>query len=461
MATNSAALVGAMLERVQPGVPEKLMFHTNGFFTKYIKIDPKIAVSGLNFRIPLELYEGGNFGMVNRDGGNWLPGTGSSLTSLQAAVKETQLTGAITDRAKDQTGTSEQAVVKWFSQQLAQQAASFNDIIDILWHQDGNGALTAGATATQTVGSGTTYTFNRLTDFIGLNRVRDGQVVTVFASNGTTQKTTSGNTTPIRIVSINRATGTVTLDRILDTPGAAAIGDILSVSGVTSLTSFNNYASSTPPVLSPDTCVHGMYYFNNANPANYIDGRLRGDFPQLMPTTLNASGAPYTSLMLMNLLHMAQNNRGDSVSEGWIASIPKAQIYNLQEESQQVMVVNNETVREKYDDRLSADMVSNGAQPIVVTTLAGIKHVQDNRQYDDRVDFLNPKIFGEVNNIGGIKPLRDGEGGPTVWRTRGSNGQPTYNLNFGWEKTWNWYSRDPGAAAFITNLGLSNTYRAA
>lgn len=460
MATNSAAIVAAMIERVAPGDPEKLMYDTNGFFTKYIKIDPKIAVSGYNFRSPLELFEGGTFGGVNQDGGEWLEGTGSLLTSLQSAVKETQLVGAITDRAKNQTATSEQAVVKWFATQLAQQAASFNDYIDISWHQDGTGQITAGAASTATVNGVTTYTFNRAVDFIGLNRVRDGQCVSVFASNGSTPRGTTGNTSPIRITKIDRASGTVTLDRLLDTTG---IGDTLSFVGITSQTTFNNYASSTPPVLSPDSWVHGMYYFNNANPANYIDGRLRGDIPQLMATTLNAANAPYTSLMLMNLVHMAQNNRGDSITDGWIASIGKAQVYNLQEEAQQVSIINNETVRDKYDDRVSKDMVprKKGVQPKIVATLCEIDHVQDSRQYDDRVDFLDPRIFGEVNNFGGIRPLRNGEGGQTVWRKRGSNGNPMYQFEFGWEKTWNWYTKNPGAGGYITDLGISSTYKVA
>lgn len=456
--TVAADVYANMIERVRKGKAEQYFQQSNNNITRLIPDAENVGISGRNYWIRFQNYVGGTFGFVSFDGGAWVQGSGSLYDRFQAAVKEFQYIQKITDRAKNQTDSGDKAAESVYMDLFKQGMKQMNEYRDVLFHGDGTGKVTAGAASVTTWASGakSVYTFSKSSDYIGLQRVIEGMGCYVFDSDATTQlyNGTLGATAPIFVEKVNRETGEVFLSTLINSASPGA-GDFLTFYGISSATSFANYSGGfTSPAVSPDASVHGLYYFNDVNTSNYMDGKLKSDYPQIIPSRIDGTGMTYTARLAMNLIHKIAEHWGDDPADmGIIATAPRAQFDALVVEQQQVMVVNNQTVQAKFDDRIPSEL--EGPRP--KATISGIPHYTDSRQYRNRVDFIIPKKWGRVKNLD-LTPLEVDQ--KTVWRGHTSTGVPEYTLSSGWQQSMNYVCFAPGFQGYIDNLSIANGYKA-
>lgn len=451
---TSADAYAAMAEHLRSGELPTLYQRTNQRITALFSPAENIKPSGRLIRIPMEVYAGGNFSMVNMGGGDIPNGSAGLIDELKLATKEMAYVFRFTDRVAQETETTKQSVVNVAKRTIKNAVRELQEYEDMLWHQNGSGKLTGGAASATTWASGakTQYTFTESSDFIGVNRLREGMSVLVFnSSNAQVHNNAAGAGAYLQIEELDRANGVVRLSRLLDSSSPAA-GDVLVFNGQSVSTTGADF-SGTPPNTT-DAAPHGMYHFNDSGTSTYVQGKLKSSWPQLVPSYINGTGTTYTSRLATNLQHLLLKRFGDDAIEGLIAIMPLAQADALHVEQQQVSVVNAETIESKANHRLPKELT--GPRP--KTTIAGIPHYTSYRQARNRVDFLNPKFIIKAERLS-LQPIK--VEGSTTWQALSTNaGKRAYAKEGGFHMAFDWGNLKPGAGAFIDNLSTASGYKA-
>lgn len=439
----STDVLQAQIEKVRPKVQE--LFETTDTVAALIKKGGEAeTISEKLYRIPLVTRRGGSFRAFNADGGDMGTGTGLSVTNLEAGYIYSDYAVELSKYAMDATAKGEQSVLNAFSYNFKGAMKELQATDDCVFHTNGTGVLTStvGASAIGTWGASlTTYTFTNAADFVGVSRLRPGMIVNVFNNAGSTKRQDAGGTTEFQIDHIDTINKVIYIN---DTVASAASTDILTVAGLTpTLASFQ----STWP-LSGDSFRHGLYYFNDNNPSNYLLGQLKSNVTELLANSVNVGGnlAHVHGLILQDQII---NRRDEDAFKGLVALSHMSQrtaVYNIG-------VALSEWFRGKSDNMI--DVMPGGTQYSDTFPFVGVTVKLDKRQDKSRVDFIIPKLWGRAM-------LHDTKfhevEGRTVFEVRTSTGTVAAATIFYLVQSFDYYCVDPGAQGYLYGCSVPTGY---
>ncbi len=438
MAVVAANVLQAQIEKVRPKVEE--LFETSDTIAALIKKGGESEViSHKLYRIPIVTRRGGSFRFFNADGGDMGLGSGLSVTNLESGFFYSDYVVELTKQAMDETAKSEQSVLNAFSYNFKGAMKELQAMDDQVFHTNGTGELTNASSATGTWTGGTTYTFAAAIDDVGASRLRPGNIVSVYNTAGTVQRTGTAATVEFQIDHIDFNNKIVYLN---DTVTGAAVGDLFAVADLAvTLASFQ----STWP-LSGDSFRHGLYYFNDANSANYCLGQLKSTVTELLANNVNAGGA-LAHVHGLQLQDQLINRRDESVYKGLVGLAHMAQrtaVYQLG-------IAVTEWMRTKQSEGM-IDVMPSGTQYSDTFPFVGITHKLDKRQGKSRIDYIIPKKWGR-------SMLHDTKfhevEGRTIFEKRTTTGTVQAALQFILVQCFDYYCVDPGSQGFISGLTYS------
>jgi hypothetical protein len=401
------------------------------------------TISQKLYRIPVRLFRGGSYQKFNADAGDMGSGSGMKIDKLTAGYIYSDYVVEVSQEAMDTTSKPGQAVVNVFAKQLSEAMDEMKVYDDIAFHGDGSGKLTNSGSAYGSSGwsGGDTMTFAAATDYLGVGKLREGMVVSVFDTLGTTKRVTS--VIPLQIDHIDYTNKVVYFNGTIT---AGANTDILTFANLTSDTAMQSFQSTWP--LSGDTFRHGMYYANDATTTNYYLGQLKSTMTQLLPTRINASSSLVFQHGLLMLDGIVQR-RDSSVVKGLVGIAhmsQRAAVHGLG------IAISN-WFRGASDKMI--DVMPSNIGYEETFEFCGIKSHLSKRQDRSRFDFINPKVWGRAQ-------LHDTKfhevGGKTVFESRTSSGTLKAAQHFIITQAYDFCCYDPGAQGYCDNLTLPAGY---
>jgi hypothetical protein len=263
---------------------------------------------------------------------------------------------------------------------------------------------------------------------------------------------TSG-TAPTYITAIDYVNFIVTLNQSI---ASLTSGDIITFPNLSTA-----YGPSTPttfsstwpgqgltngPGLTGDSFRHGIYYANDSTSSNYYLGKLKSTIPQLLATQINASSSAFTfSMVQQGLDAITQKRDKDALTgiKGICHQKQRDMIFRIQ------VNVSNRIFGWGGDKMNDFQPTNNGYTDTF--DLCGVPTRLSKRQFQNRIDFLNPSLWGRAQT----KPLRfKTVGGDTVFPVRGSDGTISASREFHLENGFDFVDYDPGVGFYISNLAL-------
>ena len=398
------------------------------------------------YRIPVRKFRGGSFSTFSADAGDMGSGSGMSVDRVTAGFIYTNLSYELSLQSIDTTATKGQAVVNVLQDTLAYAMNEVQVYDDISFHQSGTGILTnAGSNYTSggwNGGASDTMTFAAAGDTLGINRLREGMVVSVFNSAGTAKRTTTPAPLQIDHIDYN--------NKIVYFNGTISSGsntDILAFAGLTA--NLQSFQSGWP--LSGDSYRHGLYYANDATGSNYYLGQLKSAFSQLVPTNINAANGPFVFPHLLQAKDGVMQRRDPEVAANMIGIVHMAQRNSIF----QIGVSISNWLRKDVSEKM-IDVMPSNHDYLDSFEAGGYKMYLDKRQDKGRIDLINPKTWGRAM----LKPTDFYKvGGVMIFPGRV---QSTANLKasqyFTIVQAYDFYSVDPGAAAYVSSLQVPSGY---
>ncbi|HXC05796.1 MAG TPA: hypothetical protein VNZ86_13635 [Bacteroidia bacterium] len=448
MAVSVTDVVAAQIERVRQKLQP--IFESSSEVSSMIKKagGDKVDISRYLYRIPLQQFRGGNFHKYTADGGSLGVGTGMLITSLQAGYITTVRSYRVTDEESDTSATTAQSVVNVFNKTLADAMTESQIDDDITLHTDGTGILTNQSSAA----TSTTITFAGSTDTLGVNRLREGMCVDVWNAGGTTKRAPSSGTAPTFITAIDYIGLVVTLSQSIASITATDILAFpnLDIYGPSTLTSFSSTwpggGLTNGPGLTGDSFRHGLYYANDANGSNYYLGKLKSTIPQLLASHISASGATFSFGLVLEGLDQLQQRRDKTITNGL-----RGIAHMKQREAVFQIGVNISNIFLKPGDSQGKmpDLMPNNIDYTDVFYLCGIPTMVSKRQFQDRIDFINPTIWGRAQTHDvRFKTVT----GRNVFEVRNSDGTIAASREFHIEQAFDFVDYDPGAGFYVDSL---------
>lgn len=434
----------AMLEKVRPKLEH--YFEQTDRLGKLIGKANVETISDKLYRIPIMKYIGGTFQKFDADGGVIGYGSGMLVDKLTAGYVYTSYGVTMSQRAMDTTATPGQSIVNVFSFQLSQGMAELAVLDDITLHGSGDGILTNPGSATGTWSGGVTYTFAGTTDTLGINRVREGMAVEIYDTTGATKKANSVNSgLPFIIDHIDYDNRIVYLNSSVT---GAASSDILVFVDQAGSGTRQTGQSGWP--LSGDTFRHGIYYANDTNTSHYYLGILRSTLPQLNPSLVSGSASSWTHNHTLQMRDKMIQRRDESVLSGMFGIVHMAQ----RAQAFSIGIAISNWFRGDKDTMI--DIMPKNIGYEEAFEFAGFTHYISKRQYRDRVDYINPKLWGraqlhdarfhEKNGMGPIFPIFN------------TNGLLTAAWQFFIVQAFDFVCFDPGGQGVINNLTVPSGY---
>ncbi len=409
----------------------------------------RVNISRYLYRIPLELFLGGNFHKINMDGGAMGTGTGMSNTFVTAGFISTARSYIVTDEQASTTGTTEQSNVNVMARQLAKATHQAQIDDDITLHTDGTGKLTNASSATNGT---TTLTFAAAGDTLGINRLVQGMTVDAWDATGATKRVPTSGTAPTWITNIDYANNIVTLSQSIATLTATDLlaFPALDVYGPATLVSFSSTwpggALTNGPGLTGDSFRHGIYYANDATTSNYYLGRLKSTISQLLASRVDGGSSALTFDMVLKGLDQITQRRDASAMKGLQG------IYHMKQRrslfGQGVNISNWNRGQTGVQKNMPDLMPDNTAYDATFDT-AGVSCCVDLRQYTDRVDYVNFDLMGRAQTEDlHFKKV----GGQTVFPVFDGDGNMTTQVQFHMVSEFDFVNYDPGVGLFIDSL---------
>lgn len=439
----STDVLQAQIEKVRPKVQE--LFESTDTVASMIKKGGEAEIiSDKLYRIPLVTRRGGSFRMFNADGGDMGAGSGLSVTNLEAGYIYTDYVVDISLRAMGATAKPEQSTINAFAYNFKNAMKELQVIDDITFHGDGTGKLTNSAQATGTWSGGVTFTYTGGTpDTLGCAKLRPGMVVNIYDTTGTTVRQDAGANKEFIIAGVDYVNKVV---YILGSPLSLVATDLLAIAGIltTPLTSFT---SGWP--LSGDSFRHGLYYFNDANPANYLLSQLKSNVIELLANNVNAGGA-LAHVHALVLQDQIINRRDESAYKGIMGLCHMSQRTAVN----QIGISMSEWMRTKPTEKL-IDVMPDNVQYSTTFPFAGVTLRIDKRQFKDRIDFIIPKLWGRSMFF---ETKFHEVQGRTVFEDRATTGNLKAGVHFILDQAFDWYCTDPGAQGYINGLTVPALY---
>ncbi len=450
MAVSVLDVVPAQIEKVRNKLQP--IFESSSEVSSMIKKagGDKVDISRYLYRIPLQLFRGGNFHKYNADGGSLGIGTGMLLSSLQAGYITTVRSYRVTDEESDTSATSAQSVVNVFQKTLADAMTEAQIDDDISLHTDGTGILTNPSSASSSTSS---ITFAGATDTLGVNRLREGMTVGAWDSTGATPRVpAAGAGSPIWITNIDYNAKTVTLSAAFTSLTSTDILTFpnLDVYGPATLVSFSSTwpggGLTNGPGLTGDSFRHGIYYANDATTSNYYLGKLKSTISQLLATHISGSNALFSFGLVLQGLDAITQRRDKTATSGL-----RGICHMKQRQAVFQIGVNISNIFLKPGDSQGKmpDLMPNNLSYTDLFYLCGVPTMISKRQYNDRIDFIVPNLWGraQTHDIR-FKTVT----GRNVFEVRGSDGTISASREFHIEQAFDFVDYDPGVGFFIDTL---------
>lgn len=435
------------IEAVQRILPS--LFESTRQLSGKIGLDKNVEqVNRKFYRIPLETRPGGVYGKVVADGGSLGHGTAFKVNKLTSAYFYAKQAHKLTQEMLDTTSNTTMATVNAFQREMASGIETMQVMADIELHGDGTGVLTEES---DTQPSTSSLTFAGAADQIKTGRLREGMAVDVWNAGLTTKRVPSGST-PLIVETINYETHLVTLDQAVT---AIAATDRLSfkdieVYGPSTPTSW----SSTWPQggvaagLGGDSWRHGVEYYNDNTPANYILGLQKSAVPQLLPAYISGSSGALTFSHGLQLVDKLRQRRDENQISGLIGMFhqkQREQVFNIG-----IAIANKRVDGAKFGDSVNV-MPSNqkyGDQ----FDYCDIPCFVSKRQRRDRVDFINPQKWGRSE----ARPLDffTNREGKRIFEGRSSGGEVSLFVEWFYLSAYDYCCHDPGCQGYIDTLSV-------
>lgn len=434
MASTNADVIGAQMERVRPKLQS--WYETSNKIAALVKKAAEShrvsawsqVLSGgstlAGFRVPVQIYRGGDFGTFSYDEGDLGSGSMMKVQFMSLGYYPVKLAYEISALAAEATATSEQAVVNVFRTQLADAMKELQAYDDISFHNDGTGVLATGDGVTAPTGS-TTYT---LEPNFGAQRLRYNQPVDVYDTTLATLKQAA-----LRVNAINWTAKTVTLGGAVT--GGAVNTDVIAVNGMA-------------PTLTVGSFKNGLYTFNNSATSGTTFGINRATYSEIVTPFINAAG-PLVPAHGLALKDQLIQRRDEDVMRGMVGVIhmsQRAAIYLAG-------IAISEWHRGTSDKMI--DITPQGSDYKTEVTWNDITHYISKRQDRSRLDWFNPKLWGRVF-------LHDTKfyevEGRRIFELRSSSGTVKAGMLFYLVNMENYYASDPAAGGVISGLTLPPTY---
>jgi hypothetical protein len=442
MAVSIADTVSAYVESVRPNL-EKYFEASDQVASMIKKSSAAENINRYLYRIPVQKWNGGTFSKLQLSEGVMPSGTGMALTKLTAGYFGSSHSFRVSFEQKETTN----AVVNVFQEQLKTAILESQVMDDVVFHGDGTGKLTNSAST----GTATTLTFAGASDTLGVNRLREGMVVDVWDTLGTTLRADG----PYQITAINYATKTVTL-------GASVTGvattDMLAVANVDVYgpSAPTSFASTWPgdaltnnPGLTGDSFRHGLYYANDDTSANYYLGVQKSALPQLIPVRVNAASSALVFNHGQQMLDQMMQRFDKDIIKGLrgIAHFTqRRQVFNI-----------GTAIATKFVSGTqfggSVDVSASNRNYDDTFDFCGVSCIVSKRQYTDRFDFINPDKWLRAQ-LFETKFYDDGNGN-TIHAVRNGDGALVTAMEFYVVQAYDFACVMPASGSYISNLSTS------
>ncbi len=448
MATTVVDTVSSHLETVSPKLVE--LHDQSQHIAGLVKARAQVQkVSRYFWRQPVALYAGGTDAKYKADGGSLGTGSGAKMTHFQAAYFYHRYAGRITKEAMDTSKTSSQAIVNALAYQLAQAMKELNAIEDIHFHTDGTGKISGVSSAQSDSGAATasSITLAGTSDYLGVNRIREGMAVDVWVS--TTRATPYGSLNWFTVTKVDYDNKVVYLD-VGSTTGSA-IGSSAYITlpwidsgesyGPASPTSFQSTYPGVPTQsggVGGDSFVHGFPYMTDYTSSNYFYGVQKSSFYKLQPPSVNASSTPFEWDYFHRMIAKIQQRSDDDQWKNMIGICHMAQ--RAQIASLGVAITTNFMQGTEFGGM--KDMIPNDLGYTQVFNVAGVPHYVSKRADRAEINYINPSVIAiaEAEPVGFID-----NGGSKLFEGRDSTGAVQAYWEFFISHGYDYFAQNPNA----------------
>ena len=394
-----------------------------GVILDFIQKGEVQKVGERDYRIPAETILGGDAGTYDPQLGDMGRGSMPQGVTMLQSYFPMRLNFEMDKLAIKATSNPNVAIENPFLKCIAKGFQEFRLYRDKWYHNDGTAVI--GTATAHSSGSGVSvYTMDSIT---GTQWLRRGQPITVY-NNGLT----TINTTAARIVALDTAALTVTLNMVV--PNASAT-DKFCFSGV---------SGSSP--AGP----RGLSYWINENTSGLVASIDKAKEPQVIAKSVNAANAPYITEHVMGLYDKILNDRAEVATEIMAVCSPnvRAQAYNNMVSIQQILL---DSTSAQAVDRLPQLKGRNNFM------YGGVPHTVDIHCNKVRVFMMAASLWGravlseeDFFQTDGVS----GEKGRFI-QLYGASGGPAAGTWFGLTCDENPYTVDIGAQGVIYNLPMA------
>lgn len=440
-----ANILQANMEKIRPGEIPMLyeMAYSSTLYNKFGKAEKNLITdtphgSTGDFRIPLEVQPGGQYGAVDLNGGAFAPGNSAVLQQMYQTYFSTQLAFQLTIKEIRATGSSELSVFNAWKKNMKQALPSLKRYQDISLHNiTGNQGMIAHATAVSATGTAAgnyTYTFDY--EF-GANLLQIGMPVEIFDDPLTTQKTTGltiGQLPFVAAINKQARTAVITVQSGHTLGTATAATDYIGLPGV----------GATP------TWMTGIYAINTTATSGNLLGLSRSTYPELVTPNVNSSGtlSPLHGVLLKSLMRQRIGEYPTKL-QGIITDANAYQIVQLG------LAISEHQHPSKTDQAI--DPVPEYTDSI---TFSQVDHMIDIHSSNKRMDWFDMSTWGRVYAKDGEPDFYKEDGsGRMVFTVRDSSAQPTAAVQYFLTCSENFYCTKPANNGFIYGLVPDAAFR--
>lgn len=422
-----AQVIGLEMEKVSPKVPV-LFDRDDVYYSELEKSTDVEVVSDRAMRVPLEMRPGGYFGQFNPDDADLGVGDGPQFDKGTISVAHLKYAVQWSKLAEWGTNDKRKAVVDAFQRILASAMPEFRRNVDALCQQGGSGVLgTISAVSTTTL---TNDTYALGTDGFGAKLLRFGQLVNVYDTTLATQRTAVGG--EAKITSYDLVNKSIVVDR---TVGSVTGTDKIVISGVTG--------------ASPVSLLGIPYHATNSTAGTWL-GFTRSSTPEIRANRVNAAGN-----LALPFARLAINKVGDRIGikerkQKFNAWMHPCQVQAYEQLGQLVQIINRGAGNNGTDKMNLYFGDGEGMQ------MAGAT-IRPHYLWDKtRIDFQNMKLWGRSElNPAGFYKSKDGR---RFFELRGPSGGVKTSDVFYLTVSFNMYSKNPAAIAYIDGLTVPSGY---
>jgi hypothetical protein len=404
------------MEKVTTKVP--VLYDFDALFYTKIKKRPVEVISERDMRIPMNLRPGGYFGYYDPDGGDL--GIGDGPTWDKAVINTNHFKFAIqwTKKAEWGTDDSRKAVINAFRELMAKSMPEFSRQSDNQCHTSGNGVLATVTTVTPSAGVDTVVC---TTDGYGVRLLRHGQRINVYSADLLTQRTA----TPVKISYYDINSNTIKYPSVA---GSIAT-DVILPEGLTG--------------ASPTGLFGIPYHVSSSSTGTWL-GYDRSTTPEIRANSVDASSGPLALAQPRLAINKVGNRVGINGRDKFIANMHPCQVAAYEELGQLVNLIN----KTPDDQALNLYFGDN-------MRMAGAPISQDYSWDKTRIDFLKMDTWGRAE----LHPAGFYEvDGRRIFEMRGLSGGVATSQVFYVVASWNMYTDNPAAQAYIYGLAVPNGY---